>query len=584
MKTNIFKLITNKQTSVSSATFVITAIIIITKIIAFFKIRIVAHYFGTSTDLDTFWIANTIPDALFTALSAGMFSSAMIPLLAKKSNQDREKFNETFSRILVFFSLLFAAVTILLILLAPQITDIYIRSLENPKLYNPDMMTKFTRLLAISPLILSLSTVIMAGLQVKRRFFISSLSMPLHTIGTIVGIIVYAQFGNHGTATPIMGMVYGTIIGTIAHLLIQIPGLKAINYSFIFPKPLFGPQIKYLFKQSTPRIFTLINEYIPKFHAIQICLQLGGGAYSAFTYASQLYVIPAGIIGHSLSQALFPKITSLAQDGNKEKISEIVSRALNFILFSTIPISAIILILRFPIVRVFLSTGLFDWEDIVITSWALALFAIAIVFSSLKPVILRVYYAIDDTITPLVVSIIATIQVIVGNILLSNLWSNYPGIDRFKDAIINLTKEQIYDLPSTIFRLLTTRGTSYSAVGGITLSISLALVTEFVLLTLLVRKRIRIPIRFLTREVIKKIIAGIVMTIFLYVFKLVPTIILDTERTLDTLLIIIVNCVVGIIIYLLTLALLKDQSLKDIFTTLKKYFNRFYLIFKEYRK
>jgi len=100
----------------------------------------------------------------------------------------------------------------------------------------------------------------------------------------------------------------------------------------------------------------------------------------------------------------------------------------------------------------------------------------------------------------------------------------------------------------------------------------------------LVRKRIRIPIRFLTREVIKKIIAGIVMTIFLYVFKLVPTIILDTERTLDTLLIIIVNCVVGIIIYLLTLALLKDKSLKDIFTTLKKYFNRFYLIFKEYRK
>lgn len=584
MKNKILKFITKKQSSVSSATFVITAIIIVTKIIAFVKIRIIAHYFGTSTDLDTFWVANTIPDALFTALSAGMFSSAMIPLLAKKANKTKEKFNETFSRIIVFFSLMFAIVTLLLIILAPQISELYIQSSENPELYNPAMMTQFTRILSISPLILSLSTVIMAGLQVRRRFFISSLSMPLHTIGTIFGIMVYAQLGDHGTTTPIMGMVYGTIIGTIAHLLIQLPGLRAINYKFIFPKPLFGSQIKYLFKQSTPRIITLINEYIPKFHAIKICLQLGGGAYSAFIYASQLYVIPAGIIGHSLSQALFPRITSLAQNENKEKISELVSKSLNFILLSTIPISAIILILRFSIVRVFLSTGLFDWEDIVITSWALALFAIAIVFSSLKPLILRVYYAIDDTITPLIVSIIATIQVVIGNILLSNLWSNYPGIDKFKEIIFSMTKEQLFNIPETVFKLLTTRGTSYSAVGGITLSISLALVTEFILLTLLVRKRIRIPIRFLTKEVIKKITAGIVMTFFLYVFKLVPTIILDTERTLDTLIIIVVNCAVGLTIYILTLILLRDQSLNDIYSKIKKYLNNFFLTLKEHRK
>ena len=432
MSNKLLKLITNKQTSVSSATFVITSIIVITKIIAFVKIRIIAHYFGTSSELDTFWVANTIPDALFTALTAGMFSSAMIPLLTKKSNQSRDNFNETFSRILVFFGLLFSFITLLLIILAPQITEIYVRSSEDPALYNRELMTQFTRMLSISPLILSISTVIMAALQVKRRFLISSLAMPLHTIGTILGILIYARIDGQRTNTPILGMVYGTIAGTIAHLLIQLPGLKVIKYKFVLPKPLFSNQIKYLFQQSTPRMITLVNEYIPKFHAIKICLQLGEGAYSAFTYASQLYVIPAGIIGHSLSQALFPKITTLAQKNEKLKMTELISKSLNFILLSTIPVAVIILILRFSIVRVFLSTGLFDWEDIVITSWALALFAIAIVFSSLKPIILRVYYAIDDTITPLIISVVTTIQVIVGNILLSNLWSNYPGAENFK--------------------------------------------------------------------------------------------------------------------------------------------------------
>ena len=150
--------------------------------------------------------------------------------------------------------------------------------------------------------------------------------------------------------------------------------------------------------------------------------------------------------------------------------------------------------------------------------------------------------------------------------------------------IVNMTEDQFLNIPSTIWRILTTRGTSYAAVGGITLSISIALMTEFVLLTLLVRKRVHIPLKFLSKETLKKVLAGTIMTIFLYVFKLVPTIILDTERTLDTLLIIIVNCTVGLVIYFICLLILKDQSLNDILITTRKFIRKVYESLKLLKK
>ena len=92
----------------------------------------------------------------------------------------------------------------------------------------------------------------------------------------------------------------------------------------------------------------------------------------------------------------------------KKFVSSVVS-SLRHILFWLLPASVLFIVLRAQIVRVILGTGRFDWQDTVLTLETLAFFSLALFAEALILLLLRGFFAWEDTKTPFLIGLIATV-------------------------------------------------------------------------------------------------------------------------------------------------------------------------------
>ena len=158
-------------------------LLLLTKILGFFKLRIIAQLFGASHDLDIFWASFTIPDMVFLVIVAGSINAAIIPIFSDiLYDKGKKSLDSLFNKITFLFSTAILLTTIILYLFTPQIADWLICSQRasfifgaSDTLQSTDLsrFTNVMRIGLISPFILGLSSFITAYLQVKRQFFIT---------------------------------------------------------------------------------------------------------------------------------------------------------------------------------------------------------------------------------------------------------------------------------------------------------------------------------------------------------------------------------------------------------------------------
>ena len=105
-------------------------------------------------------------------------------------------------------------------------------------------------------------------------------------------------------------------------------------------------------------------------------------------------------------------------DGNKDEYRKILLTAIFQAVFFTLPLSAVLIALRVPAVRLVYGTKIFDWDATLETSTALSVFSISIVTQTLMSVLARAFFALHDTKTPVVVSFIGLFILVMGDFLL----------------------------------------------------------------------------------------------------------------------------------------------------------------------
>jgi putative peptidoglycan lipid II flippase len=87
-------------------------------------------------------------------------------------------------------------------------------------------------------------------------------------------------------------------------------------------------------------------------------------------------------------------------------------------IFLTLPLSAALIVLRIPIVRLIYGTKIFDWNATVQTGMVVSVYAIAIVTQTLMSILARAFFALRDTKTPVIISFIGLGLLVIGDFLL----------------------------------------------------------------------------------------------------------------------------------------------------------------------
>jgi putative peptidoglycan lipid II flippase len=382
-----------------TASLILTAAALASRLLGWVRLLVIGAQFGATRELDAYLAAFRIPDAIFQLVVAGALSAALIPVFAgyRAKGQDREAWALASSVInLVLIALV--ALSLLMALLAPVVMPLVAPGFDAP---TTELTVRLTRIMLLSPILIGLGAVVTGILNSYGRFAAGAIAPLLYNLAIIAAAIVLA---------PLMGieaLALGVVVGSLAHLLVQLPSFVRVGPRYEPRVTLGHPGVRRVAWLMGPRMLGLASGQVNLIISTALASGLAAGSLTAYTYAFQLSQIPVGVIGVSVAMAIFPTLSQEAALGRKVEIRRRVAGSVRVLVFIAAILTAITIVLREPLAAVFFQYGLFSAESAEMTASALGFFGIGLVGHLVVHVLTRTFYAMQDTRTPVTWAIAA---------------------------------------------------------------------------------------------------------------------------------------------------------------------------------
>lgn len=382
----------------SGGALVIAVFSVLSRLLGVVRDRLLAGEFGAGPVLDAYYAAFKLPDFIFNIFVLGAFAAAFIPVFIRLKTEA----GETRARELVqsVFNLLTVALVGLAIvgwLLAPQLMHVIAPGFDSERL---SLALTLTRTLLLAIVALGASNVVGSFLQAERRFTAFALAPVAYNLGIILGLYIFVpRFGAQALG-------WGVVFGSLLHLAVQLPDAWRSGFRWAWRWGFRQQHVREVGKLLVPRTIGLAASSFEQLITTAFVSILGTGSVAAYALAVNLQSFPINVFGVSLAVAAFPVLAQAVSTQAFSEFRQQFSRSVRRILFFVLPLSVLFLVLRAQIVRVVLGSGAFDWTDTIRTAQVLGFLSLAMVAESLVPLVARAFYAMSDTRTPAVVSLL----------------------------------------------------------------------------------------------------------------------------------------------------------------------------------
>ncbi len=370
---------------------------------------VIADQYGTSVELDAFWVAMRLPELVFQLLAGATLAAAFIPVYTRVFQQRGESAAWRVASIVLNWVLIGTiALAAIIFLTAHWIVPALAPGLGEDSGVQDAVMADaifLTRVLLISPILFAVSGMITGMLHARRHFLLPGISPMLYNLAIILGaLLLPAELG-------VEALVIGVIAGSGLHLMIQLPALTAVGARLRPRLNLRDPDVREVLRLMGPRMLGLAAAQINLIVLTFFGSLVGDSSISALNFAWLILMFPVGVFGMSLATAIFPTLALRAVSGGPAAVRELVSRSLRFSLFLAIPASVGMLLLRESIVSTLLEHGAFDAAATQLVSDALLFYSVGLFAHAAIEILSRGFYALGDTRTP--------VSLAVGSMLLN---------------------------------------------------------------------------------------------------------------------------------------------------------------------
>ncbi|OEU65009.1 MAG: murein biosynthesis integral membrane protein MurJ [Desulfobacterales bacterium PC51MH44] len=387
------------------------------RILRLLLLVIISLKFGAGYEADAYFIAQSIV-LLFLFLGEGVLNFSFIPVFAGYRKTERE--DEAWSLANTTFTIVgvcLLVVSFALFVFAPYVAKALAPGFSEEAL---SLTTLFIRIASPVPLFAGLSSVPAAIFHAYRSFIVPAITALFYGAGSVIFALLLTD--ELGIMAILTGSVAG--IGLQAFVLILILKKKRRQFSLSVH---IEPGAKEVFKLTGPRLtaFTLgrVNLMIDRIFASG----LGIGYVSCLTYAYRIFQLPSAILVTAFAKTLMPVLSEHAASGHREEIGKLVSKGLGFVAFVTIPIAIILFMFRTPIIQFLFQRGAFDVDATHLTSTVFLFYDVGLVAFCFNIILLGVFYALKDAVTPLRIAVVSAILNVVLDVILIR-WFGLGGI------------------------------------------------------------------------------------------------------------------------------------------------------------
>ncbi|PPR33770.1 MAG: Lipid II flippase MurJ [Alphaproteobacteria bacterium MarineAlpha6_Bin4] len=380
--------------AISSFTF-------LSKILGFIRDVLIAAIAGAGIIADVFFVAFKLPNFFRRLFAEGAFSAAFIPIFSSiLKTKGKAKAMEFGSEVLsLLFFILFVVVIIFELLMPLVVYFLAPGFAQDPEKLN--LLIELSRITFPYLFFISLVSLFTGILNSFNKFAAGSAAPILLNLTFIIFILCFEEFFK----TKGHMLSWAVFFAGLFQLIFLIFVIYKNDLKIFFIKPKYSSYIKKLFKLIIPgaigagviQINLLIDVILASF--------LKTGSISYLYYAERINQLPIALIGVALGTALLPTLSKQISKNKKNEALFTQNRAIEFSLFLAIPSTIAIFILAEPIISAFFERGEFNLNDRILSAKALQAFAIGIPAYVLVKILTPIFFARQNTVTPVKIAI-----------------------------------------------------------------------------------------------------------------------------------------------------------------------------------
>jgi len=422
------KIFNNHSQNIASAAILLGAASLASRFLGMIRERLLVGAFGVGNNLDAYFAAFQIPNFAYNLLISATLSVAFIPVFCQYLNKDKAEAWRIASSVLNLVIITMGVLCLLLFIFSSSFVRLVSPGFVGEKYV---LTVKLTRLLLLSPWLFAISAVFSSILNSFRSFVLVALAPLIYNLAIIFGILFLAPIWG------IYGVAFGVIGGAVLHVLIQIPGAKKFGFAWHRAVDLKNQGVREVFKLIVPRFLAIDISQISSLVGTIIGSTLIIGSVAIFNLIYSIESVPVGVFAMSFVVSVFPSLSSAIARENLQDFRRDFSYTARQIIFFMIPLTILTFIFRAQVVRLVIGARNLSWDSTRLGAATLAVFATSFIFQGISPLLSRAFFALKNTVTPLVVSLISVAVNVSATYFFLNLLSRPGG---FAEGAISILK------------------------------------------------------------------------------------------------------------------------------------------------
>ncbi|MGW3442132.1 murein biosynthesis integral membrane protein MurJ [Streptomyces sp. NPDC001076] len=402
-----------KAAGLLKSSAVMAAGTMVSRLTGFVRSALIVSALGVGLLGDTFQVAYQLPTMIYILTVGGGLNSVFVPQLVRAMKEDEDGGEAFANRLLTLVMVALGLLTAATIAAAPFLIRLLSDSVASDPAANQVGIT-FVRYFLPSIFFMGIHVVMGQILNARGKFGAMMWTPVLNNIVIIVtlGLFIWvygtaAHSGMKVTTIPPEGqrlLGLGVLLGLVVQALAMIPYLRETGFRL---RLRFDWRGHGLGKAATLAKWTVLFVLANQAGALvvsQLSTSAGkaspvdGTGFAAYANAQLIWGLPQAIITVSLMAALLPRISRSAAENDTGAVRDDISQGLRTTAVAIVPISFGFLALGIPMCTlIFGSSGISEATNM---GFMLMAFALGLIPYSVQYVVLRAFYAYEDTRTP----------------------------------------------------------------------------------------------------------------------------------------------------------------------------------------
>ncbi|WP_405185391.1 murein biosynthesis integral membrane protein MurJ [Streptomyces albidoflavus] len=366
---------------------------------------------GTGLLASTYNTANTVPTSLYTLLIGGALNAVLVPQLVRARATEPDGGRAYEQRLVTLVVCVLGVGTALAVWAAPEIVGLYMR--DTPGSHEAfELTVTFARFLLPQIFFYGLFGIYGQVLNAREKFGAMMWTPVLNNVVLVamfaayLGLMVAPGRVEDITADQVRLLGIGTMAGVALQALALVPFARAAGFRF---RPRFdwrgtglgrsvhAAKWTLLFVLANQVALTVVTHFA---NAADQELPEAGAGYTAYMYAQTIWLLPQSIVTVSLVTALLPRMSRAVAEGRVEDLRADLTRGLRISGVVIVPTAFLFLALGPQIAALLFAHGAADADSVRPLGQMLQAFGPGLIAFSAQYLLLRGFYAFEDTRTP----------------------------------------------------------------------------------------------------------------------------------------------------------------------------------------